>query len=60
MKHPKFEIFKDKAGEWRWRLKAPNGRVIAASEGYKRKRSAERGAVSVQRATATARIVTAD
>lgn len=30
-----FQVFKDKAGEWRWRLRAANGRVIAdGSEGY--------------------------
>ena len=34
----KFEIYKDKRGEWRWRLKAPNGRIMADSaEGYKTK-----------------------
>ncbi len=36
-----YEIYKDKAGEWRWRLKARNGRIVANSgEGYKRKSSA--------------------
>ena len=34
-KHPKFEIYNDKAGEFRFRLKATNGQVIAVSEGYK-------------------------
>jgi uncharacterized protein YegP (UPF0339 family) len=30
-----FHVYKDKAGEWRWSLKAGNGRVIADSgEGY--------------------------
>lgn len=33
-KHPKFEVYKDNAGEYRFRLKAKNGQVIAASEGY--------------------------
>ena len=34
----KFEIYKDTAGEWRWRLKAGNGEKIADSaEGYKSK-----------------------
>ena len=28
-KHPKFEIYTDKAGEFRFRLKATNGQVIA-------------------------------
>jgi len=32
----KFEIYKDKKDEWRWRFVAPNGRIIADSgEGYK-------------------------
>ena len=32
----KFYIYKDRAGEWRWRLKARNGRIVADSgEGYK-------------------------
>lgn len=31
----KFEIYKDKRGEWRWRLKARNGKILAvSSEGY--------------------------
>ena len=34
----KFEVYKDKSKEWRWRLKARNGRKVANSgEGYKRK-----------------------
>lgn len=36
----KFEIYKDRKKEWRWRLKARNGKIIAVSgEGYKRKRT---------------------
>ena len=34
-KHPKFEVYKDKAGEFRFRLKATNGQIIAVGEGYK-------------------------
>ncbi len=35
-----WEFYEDKAGEWRWRLKATNGNIIgAASEGYKAKNS---------------------
>ena len=34
-KHPKFEVYTDKAGEYRFRLKATNGQIIAVSEGYK-------------------------
>ncbi len=32
--NPKFEIYTDKAGEFRFRLKARNGQIIAVSEGY--------------------------
>lgn len=40
----KFELYKDKAEEWRWRLKADNGRIIADSgEGYKNKADCEHG-----------------
>jgi len=35
-----FEIYKDKAGEFRFRVKASNGNVLASSEGYKAKASA--------------------
>ena len=34
-KPPKFEVYTDKAGEYRFRLKAVNGQIIAVSEGYK-------------------------
>lgn len=44
----KFEIFKDKAGEFRFRLKAGNGEIILASEGYRQKGSAENGVASVK------------
>ena len=33
------EIYKDKAGEFRFRMKAMNGKIIAQSEGYKAKKS---------------------
>jgi uncharacterized protein YegP (UPF0339 family) len=37
----KFTLWRDKAGEWRWTLRAKNGRIIADSaEGYCAKRSA--------------------
>lgn len=35
MKYPRFVIYEDQAGEWRWRLVAGNGRVVAdGSESY--------------------------
>ena len=45
----KFELYKDKAGEFRFRLKAGNGEIILASEGYKARASAENGIASVKR-----------
>ncbi len=35
-----FEIYRDKAGQFRFRIKATNGNVLASSEGYKAKASA--------------------
>jgi uncharacterized protein YegP (UPF0339 family) len=48
-KNPKFEIFADKAGEFRFRLKARNGQIIAVSEGYKTKANCVNGIRSVRR-----------
>ena len=45
----KFEIYKDKGGKFRFRLKATNGQVILTSQGYKTKPSARNGVASVQR-----------
>ncbi len=45
----KFEIYQDKAGEYRFRLKAGNGENILASEGYKDKGGAENGIASVKK-----------
>ena len=48
-KKPKFEIFYDKAKEYRFRLIAPNGENILASEGYKSKDSCKKGIASVRK-----------
>jgi uncharacterized protein len=45
----KFELYKDKGGEFRFRLKAGNGEKILASEGYKDKSGAENGIASVRK-----------
>ena len=45
----KFEVYKDKAGEHRFRLKAGNGEVILTSEGYKEKSGCANGIESVRR-----------
>ncbi|WP_081927537.1 HVO_2922 family protein [Halobellus rufus] len=45
-----FEVFQDNANEWRWRLVASNGNIIADSgEGYRSKQGAKRGIESVKR-----------
>jgi uncharacterized protein YegP (UPF0339 family) len=45
----KFEIYKDKAGEFRFRLKASNGQNILASEGYSAKSGCNNGIESVKK-----------
>ena len=47
--HPKFEMYQDKAGQFRFRLKARNGKIIAVSEGYTTKASCENGIQSVRK-----------
>lgn len=44
-----FEIYKDKADEIRFRLKAGNGETVLSSEGYKNKSGAKNGIASVQK-----------
>ncbi len=48
-KNPKFEVYQDKAGEYRFRLTATNGQVIATGEGYKAKASCLNGVESVKK-----------
>jgi len=45
----KFECFKDKAGEFRFRLKSSNGSTILSSEGYKTRASCNNGIESVRK-----------
>lgn len=53
----KFELYKDAKGEFRWRLVASNGQMIANSgEGYKSKDSAKSGIESVKKNAASAAI----
>jgi len=56
-KCPKFEIYTDKAGEFRFRLKATNGQIIAVSEGYKAMKSCVNGIESVRKNAADSQIV---
>jgi uncharacterized protein YegP (UPF0339 family) len=53
----KFEITKDKAGKYRFRLKAGNGEIIAVSEAYETKVSAKNGIESVKKNAADATVV---
>ncbi len=52
-KNPKFEIYQDKKGEFRWRLKAGNGEIVLVSESYKALASAKKGIASVVRNAAS-------
>ena len=53
----KFEVYTDKAGEYRFRLKAPNGEIIAISEGYRTKKSCMNGIQSVKKNVLKPKIV---
>lgn len=50
----KFEIYKDRTGGYRFRLKAGNGENLLASEGYTSKKNAKNGIASVQKNCADA------
>lgn len=56
-KNPKFEMYADKASEYRFRLKAKNGEIIGTSEGYKAKASCENGIESVKKNAAEAVVI---
>ena len=55
--NPKFEIYKDNSGEFRFRLNAKNGENILASEGYTKKDDCLKGIESVKKNAATSEIV---
>ncbi|MBO4798956.1 MAG: YegP family protein [Candidatus Methanomethylophilaceae archaeon] len=57
LKNPKYELYTDNAGEFRFRLKAGNGEIIAVSEGYKSKAGALNGIDSIQRNAPDAEVV---
>ncbi|MCR5826028.1 MAG: YegP family protein [Oscillospiraceae bacterium] len=48
-KCPKFEVYTDKAGETRFRLKAKNGQIIGTGEGYAKKASCIKGIASIRK-----------
>jgi uncharacterized protein YegP (UPF0339 family) len=53
----KFEVYEDKAGKFRFRLKAGNGEVVAVGEAYESKSAAIKGTEAVQRAADGASVV---
>lgn len=52
----RYEWFKDASGEYRWRLRAANGEIVASGEGYKRKSGALKGIESHRRAASCAEV----
>ena len=56
-KHPKYEVYQDKSGEYRFRLKARNGEIIAVGESYMKKTSCLNGIDSIKRNAPDAEIV---
>ena len=55
--NPKFEVYKDKKGEFRFRLKAKNGQIIATGEGYSKLDSCLKGIESVRKNAKDGKIV---
>lgn len=53
----KFTIYKDKAGEFRFRIVATNGNILASSEGYTAKASAVNAIERIKSDAATAEII---
>ncbi|MBV9077390.1 MAG: DUF1508 domain-containing protein [Methylobacteriaceae bacterium] len=54
----RFELYKDHAGDWRWRLRTTNGDVIADSaEGYRHRGDCEHGIALVKGTTAETLVV---
>jgi len=56
-----FELFTDKAGQWRWRLVHTNGNIIADSgEGYASRQKCKQGIESVKQNAPEAEVVDAE
>lgn len=55
--NPKFEIYQDKKGEYRFRLKAGNGQIILVGEGYVSKAGCKNGIDSIRRNAVDSKIV---
>jgi len=59
-RQPVFEIFQGVNRDYYWRLKAPNGQIIAVSEGYSSKQMAKHGITSVKINSAIAETVVSE
>ena len=49
LKNPKYEVYKDKKDEFRYRLKASNGQIIAVGEGYTSLDAVKKGIASIKK-----------
>lgn len=56
LSNPKFELYRDRAGQYRFRLKARNGKIIGISEGYSSKSGCLNGIESVKKNAAQAEL----
>jgi uncharacterized protein YegP (UPF0339 family) len=54
---PKFEVYKDHAEKFRWRLRASNDEEIASGQGYESKEGCMKGVESVKKSASKAKIV---
>ncbi len=54
--NPKFEVYRDRAGQYRFRLRARNGRIVGTSEGYAARAGCLNGIDSVRRSAPAAAV----
>ena len=52
-----FEVYKNKKGEFRWRLRAKNKQIVASGQAYKTKSGCKKGIEAVKKAAAEAAVV---
>ena len=60
LSHPKYELYQDKSGAFRFRLKSRNGKIVAISEGYSTKAACENGIDSIRKNAPDAEVAEAD
>ena len=57
---PQFQVFKDRGKQWRFRLRAANGKIVLASEAYTSKRNASAGIKSIFKCVEDAEVIYLD